>query len=85
MSLRSLVRRRGGDGTGAFTDLFIRRPVLAVTAQNSEKGNCRTDEKGNAPSRREQSASRPRGGRDSAAGQPAGKRARLDPQPHSSE
>ncbi len=30
MSLRDLARRRGGDGTGAFTDLFIRRPVLAV-------------------------------------------------------
>ncbi|MBE2180908.1 MAG: efflux RND transporter permease subunit [Chthoniobacterales bacterium] len=30
MSLRDLARRRGGDGAGAFTDLFIRRPVLAV-------------------------------------------------------
>ena len=30
MSLRALALRRGGDGAGAFTDLFIRRPVLAV-------------------------------------------------------
>jgi len=30
MSLRHLVRRGRGDNAGAFTDLFIRRPVLAA-------------------------------------------------------
>ncbi len=30
MSIRQLARRGGGDTAGAFTDIFIRRPVLAV-------------------------------------------------------